>query len=132
MTSRESAAQIGHENLRKLDFSDQLEESGLSDKWVADLLKAATLATKTINATAIEKDGAKTYEYLSDIDWTVRLRAIEIILKLKRKYDPEPINQPANLNVISYVPTPENVERGVHLWLEKHPEKHDEIKRLLS
>src|SRR5258705_11042542 len=47
---RDSAAQIGYENLRKLDFAELLEEAGVSDKILLTVLIASLGGTKLISA----------------------------------------------------------------------------------
>ena len=74
---RVSAAQIGWENLRKLDFSDAMEESGITDKKLLDVLSDGLMATKI--GTGLTEPGRVVADYQT------RYRYLEVALKLKHR-----------------------------------------------
>jgi len=74
---RESGAQIGWENLRKLDFSEVMEESGITDKKLVDVLSEGLSAIK-IKTSLTEPDREVA-------DYQTRYKYLEIALKLKRR-----------------------------------------------
>ena len=69
---REVAATVGWENLRKLDFSDFLEEAGLTDKLLQEKLMEGLNANKSF----LEMEMS---------DMPTRHKYLETALKLKRK-----------------------------------------------
>lgn len=74
---RESGAQIGWENLRKLDFSEVMEESGITDKKLVDVLSEGLSAIK-IKTSLTEPDR-------EIADYQTRYKYLDIALKLKRR-----------------------------------------------
>lgn len=88
---RESAAQIGWENLRKLDYEDFLEEAGITDKLLQDKIMDGLDATKPISALIIantETGVLKTKDNEGQIevaDYAIRHKYLETALKLKKR-----------------------------------------------
>ena len=74
---RASGAQIGWVNLRKLDFSEVMEESGVTDKKLVDVLTEGLSAIK-IKTSLTEPDREV-------VDYQTRYRYLEIALKLKHR-----------------------------------------------
>ena len=93
---RESAAQIGWENIRKLDVAELMEESGLTDKYLNDKLKEGLEANKQMGARIVIKkntptsqaDGelmpatSQTDDFIEVEDYAVRHKYLETALKL--------------------------------------------------
>lgn len=75
--NRDSGAQIGWENLRKLDFSEVMEESGITDKKLVDVLSEGLVAIK-IKTSLTEPDREVA-------DYQTRYKYLDIALKLKRR-----------------------------------------------
>lgn len=88
---RESAATIGWENLRKLDFSDLLEDSGITDKYLSIKLKEGLEATKRINIALSSYNGSTQNDENQSVieipDYLVRHKYLETTLKLKKRLD---------------------------------------------
>ncbi len=85
---RASAAVVGSKNLNKLNLTELLDESGLSDIELVKGLKEATEAKKLFIA-----NGSRYWI----TDHSIRLQAITLALKLKNKFprstDPSPEQQ---------------------------------------
>lgn len=93
---RESAAQIGWENIRKLDVAELMEESGLTDKYLNDKLKEGLEANKQMGARIVikkntptsQEDGelmpatSQTDDFIEVEDFAVRHKYLETALKL--------------------------------------------------
>lgn len=75
--NREYAAQIGWENVRKLDIQGLMEEMGLTD--VALLNAAAEGLTKSMKVTPTGESFVETEDYAT------RHRYLETLLKLKKR-----------------------------------------------
>lgn len=79
--SRETAANIGYENLRKLDYQELLETAGVSDQTLIatliDGLQSTKLATSFTEADQLIPD------------YQVRHKYLETGLKLKKRLGPE-------------------------------------------
>lgn len=96
---RNSAKAIGAENLSKLTFEDLLDASGLTDRYIGKALLRGTKAKRTISATVIVKSDdpsvrnmkatARTMDFIDVPDWQARLKALEMVLKLKNKFPAE-------------------------------------------
>lgn len=69
-----SAANIGYENVRKLDVTEALERVGLTDKFLFRHLKKGFKSTKLFGKSAIEHP-----------DFMARHKYLETTLKLKKK-----------------------------------------------
>lgn len=94
--NRESAANIGWENVRKLDFSNLMEESGLTDAYLNKKLDEGLGATKQIGARKIVQ-GARvgheikvdsttdTDDFIEVADYAIRHKYLETALKLKKR-----------------------------------------------
>lgn len=93
---RDSAAQIGYENLRKLDFSDLMEEAGITDSVLNQKLEEGLNSSKQIGARKIIQ-GARTGheikvdstteedDFIEVPDMAVRHKYLETALKLKKR-----------------------------------------------
>lgn len=97
---RETAATIGWENIRKLDFSELMEESGLTDQLLNTKLAEGLDANKVISARIIQRgfsDAQEANEQTDDFidvpDMPTRHKYLETALKLKRRLGPETVNQ---------------------------------------
>ena len=96
---RESAGQIGYENLKKLDYSDFLEEAGISDVLIQQKIMEGLDATRTVSARVIvqknrptsQADGelpladSKTDDFIDVPDFIARHKYLETVLKLKKR-----------------------------------------------
>ena len=83
---RESASQIGWENLRKLDFGDLMEESGLTDDKLNKKLVEGLDATRSVSARITNKDaGVDTDDFIDVPDFQTRHKYLETALKLKQR-----------------------------------------------
>lgn len=83
---RESAAQIGYENLRKLDYREFLEEAGITDNILLKKVAEGLDAIRTISAVNAGKNAtASSTDFIDVPDYGVRLRYLEIAYKLKHR-----------------------------------------------
>lgn len=90
-----SAASIGYENLRKLQIDELLEENGISDQALMQVLKEGLRAVKQISARIILRKNAVEFgttgklpgtdDFIEVEDMAVRHRYLETALKLKGK-----------------------------------------------
>jgi len=89
-----SAHSVGSENLRKLaiDASIQAwcERLGATDRQLVSNLIDGTKANKVVSARVTDKDaGVDTDDFIDVPDWTNRLKANEILLKIKNRFPKE-------------------------------------------
>lgn len=86
-----SAGQIGWENLQKLDFTELLEEAGVTDSKIATVVKDGMEANKVISANVYPdgKTGKPVNDFIEVEDHPTRLKAAEIASKLKNKFPAE-------------------------------------------
>jgi Terminase small subunit len=93
---RESAATIGWENLRKLDYTDFMEAAGVTDKLLQEKLLEGLDSTKQIGARKIVQGARTGHEIKVDAttdtddfidvpDYAVRHKYLETALKLKKR-----------------------------------------------
>lgn len=87
---RNSASQIGYENLRKLDYTEFLESAGITDKLLQEKILEGLAASKPISALILlDKDGkTRTKDNEGQIevaDYGVRHKYLETALKLKER-----------------------------------------------
>ena len=93
---RESAAQIGFENLRKLDYTDFMEAAGVTDHLLQQKLFEGLSATKQIGARKIVQGARTGHEIKVDAttdvddfidveDYAIRHKYLETALKLKKR-----------------------------------------------
>lgn len=83
---RETAAVIGHENLRKLNYEEFMEEAGITDKKLQDSIMEGLDANRVISAmnTGKQASGA-TADFIDVPDFAVRHKYLETALKLKKR-----------------------------------------------
>ena len=82
---RESAAQIGYENLRKLDYSDFLEEAGITDVLLQKKILEGLDSTRVISAVKGTSASGGTTDFIDVPDFVSRHKYLETALKLKRR-----------------------------------------------
>lgn len=82
---RESAAQIGWENIRKLDFSELMEENGITDARLSKKLDEGLEATRTISAVKGTSANGGTTDFIDVPDFDVRHKYVQTSLKLKKR-----------------------------------------------
>jgi len=83
---RDVAKSIGWENLTKLDFSDFLEEAGITDKLLQQKIMEGLDATRTVSAINTSKNAtAQSTDFVDVPDFLARHKYLETALKLKRK-----------------------------------------------
>lgn len=92
---RESAAQIGYENLRKLDYEDFLEAAGITDHLLQKKILEGLESNRTISATVQIKSNdpavknkqatARDIDFIDVPDFQVRHKYLETALKLKKR-----------------------------------------------
>ena len=83
--SRESAAQIGYENLRKLDYEEFLEEAGITDTLLQQKIVEGLDANRTISAMTGTKATGQTVDFVDVPDFISRHKYLETALKLKKR-----------------------------------------------
>lgn len=84
--NRESAAQIGWENLRKLDYTDFLEEAGITDDLLQKKIFEGLDATRTVSAVKTGKQASAAETDFIDVpDFMARHKYLETVLKLKHR-----------------------------------------------
>ena len=98
---RGSAANVGWENVRKLDFSELMEESGLTDTLLNQKTIEGLAANKQLAARVIFKKEAPTSQSAGELplansttddfievpDYAIRHKYLETALKLKKRLD---------------------------------------------
>jgi len=83
---RNSASQIGWENLRKLDYEDFMEESGITDKLLQEKILEGLDANRTVSAKIITKGAdSQTDDFIDVPDYMARHKYLETALKLKKR-----------------------------------------------
>lgn len=81
-----SAAQIGYENLKKLDISSALEEAGITDQKLLKKLDEGLEAQRIISAVNTHKQATGiTTDFIEVPDHAVRHKYLETALKLKKR-----------------------------------------------
>lgn len=84
--SREYAAQIGYENLRKLDYTEFLEEAGITDDLLQKKVIEGLEANRTISAKIVGKTADnQTDDFIDVPDFMARHKYLETALKLKQR-----------------------------------------------
>lgn len=83
--TRESAHAIGSENLRKLTYSDLMEEAGITDKVLQDKILEGLDATRTISAIKGTKANGTDTDFIDVPDFMARHKYLETALKLKQR-----------------------------------------------
>jgi len=113
---RESAANIGWENVRKLDYEDFLEEAGITDSLLQKKIIDGLDANRTISANVIVKSDnpkvktksatARDIDFIDVPDYAIRHKYLETALKLKRRLierkDITTDDKPLSIKLISY------------------------------
>lgn|SRR3990167_8334538 len=96
---RESAANIGYENVRKLDYTDFMEAAGVTDKLLQEKLLEGLESNKQLAARVIFKKEAPTSQSAGELplassttddfievpDFIARHKYLETALKLKQR-----------------------------------------------
>ena len=83
---RNSASQIGWENLRKLDYEDFMEESGITDKLLQEKILEGLDANRTVSAKIITKGAdSQTDDFIDVPGYMARHKYLETALKLKKR-----------------------------------------------
>ena len=83
---RNSASQIGWENLRKLDYTEFMEEAGITDKLLQQRIMEGLSATKVVSARVTGKEAdSKTDDFIDVEDYLTRHKYLETALKLKKR-----------------------------------------------
>lgn len=83
---RHSARQIGWENLAKLDYSDFMEEAGITDKLLQQKILEGLNATRVISAKITSKEAdSQTDDFIDVEDYLTRHKYLETALKLKKR-----------------------------------------------
>lgn len=92
----ESAGQIGYENLRKLDYTDFLEEAGITDKLLQEKIMEGLDANKTVSAIKTSREAtADSTDFIDVPDFMARHKYLETALKLKKRL----LDKDININV---------------------------------
>lgn len=82
---RDSAAVIGFENLRKLNYEEFLEEGGISDAKLQKSIEEGLNATRVISAVKGTSANGGTTDFIDVPDYIARHKYTETALKLKRR-----------------------------------------------
>ena len=83
---RDVAKSIGWENLTKLDFSDFLEEAGITDNLLQKKIIEGLDATKTVSALKTSREAtADSTDFIDVPDFLARHKYLETALKLKQR-----------------------------------------------
>jgi hypothetical protein len=85
---RNSAKQIGFENLAKLNYTEFLEEGGITDELLRKKIEEGMDANRVISAvnTGKQATGA-TADFIDVPDFAIRHKYLETALKLKKRLD---------------------------------------------
>jgi len=83
---RNSAAQIGWENVRKLDYTEFLEEAGITDVLIQKKIMEGLDSTRTVSSINTGKNaGAGATDFIDVPDYMARHKYLDTTLKLKRR-----------------------------------------------
>lgn len=82
-TSYNSSANIGYQNLKKLDFPAILDRAGITDDFIAKTMKEGMEAIKPISAVNGKDAGEASMDFIDVPDWQARLKATELATKAK-------------------------------------------------
>lgn len=101
--TRESAGQIGWENLKKLErpIQELMDLQGITDAYLNIKLKEGMDATKNISAVVGTDANDRTMDFVEVPDYAVRHKYVETAYKVKKKFDSQPgtvVNQQFNFN----------------------------------
>lgn len=94
---RETAMSMGHENLRKLQYQDFLEEAGVTDKLLQEKIMDGLGATRVISAVKGTSANGGSTDFIDVPDFIARHKYLETALKLKKRLndkEPEQSNSP--------------------------------------
>jgi hypothetical protein len=83
--NRNSAKQIGYENLAKLDYAEFMEEGGLTDNLLKEKLGEGLESNRTISAIKGTNADGTTTDFIDVPDFAVRHRYLETAMKLKNR-----------------------------------------------
>jgi len=83
--NRETAAQIGWENIRKLDYESFLEEAGITDNLLQKKIMEGLNATRTISAVKGTSANGGTTDFIDVPDFLAQHKYLETALKLKKR-----------------------------------------------
>lgn len=84
--TEDSAGVIGWENLNKLNYSDFLEEAGITDKLLQEKILEGLDANKTVSAVKTSKEASAAETDFIDVpDFLARHKYLETALKLKKR-----------------------------------------------
>lgn len=107
---RNSAKQIGYENLTKLDYSELMEELGLTDKVLLQMVtigiaKPDKLEKRLIEVETPEGKKVRKLRWVNTPDYAVRHKYLETAFKLKKRLGPEStrINNKLNIDGLQFV-----------------------------
>src|SRR3990167_4017151 len=112
---REVAANIGYENLRKLDYTDFMEVAGVTDKLLQEKLLEGLGATKQLGARKIIQQSrgmheikaeatSETDDFIEVEDYAIRHKYLETALRLKKRLDNND-EQPNPTNILVLINT---------------------------
>lgn len=99
VSSRESAHAIGSENLRKLTFPELMDQMGITDEKLNQVLAEGLEANRTISAIAGTEANGGTVDFVDVPDFQTRHRYLETGLKLKDKFPSTKVEQSGELGV---------------------------------
>ena len=88
--NRDVARQIGLENIAKLDYTDFMEEAGITDNLLQEKIMEGLDANRTISAKITIKNqdkgaNSQTNDFIDVPDFIARHKYLEIALKLKQR-----------------------------------------------
>lgn len=115
---RNSAKQIGHENLTKLDYEDFLEEAGITDNLLQQKIIEGLESTKPIAALVLVSGDKpmKTKDNEGQIevpDYAIRHKYLETALKLKKRLkermDVTTNDKELNVTIMDYANQPKRI-----------------------
>ncbi|SRR3990167_5105120 len=87
---RDVAKSIGSENLSKLDYTDFMEEAGITDKLLQQKIMEGLDATRTVSAVNTNKNAtADSTDFIDVPDFMARHKYLETALKLKKRMGTE-------------------------------------------
>jgi len=81
--NRRVAGEIGHQNLKRLDFATLLEEAGITDKRLIDKVSDGLDAKKVISSYGGKNADASTTDFIEVPDHPTQHKYLETALKLK-------------------------------------------------
>ena len=99
VNSRDTARNIGTQNVAKLSFPELMDEMGITDEKLNEVLIEGLEANRTISAIAGHEANGGTVDFVDVPDFQTRHRYLETGLKLKDKFPSTKVEQSGGVDL---------------------------------